>query len=71
MARGHAKHSTIRVKMLVNDCKVNFEIDSSAKVNILKQKYVLKSQVKSATLSLTMWNHFSEKNTWGSISKRN
>ena len=54
-------HSTIRAKMLVNDCEVNFEIDSGAKVNIIQQKYVLKSQVKPATLSLTMWNHSSVK----------
>ena len=53
--------STIRAKMLVNDCQVNFEIDSGAEVNIIQQKYVLKSQVKPATLSLTMWNHSSEK----------
>ena len=53
--------STIRAKMLVNDCEVNCEIDSGAEVNIIQQKYVLKSQVKPATLSLTMWNHSSEK----------
>ena len=49
MARGCAK-------MLVNDCEDNFEIDSGAEVNIIQQRYVLKSQVKPATLSLTMWN---------------
>ena len=53
--------STIRAKMLINDCEVNFEIDSGAEVNIIQQKYVFKSQVKPATRSLTMWNHSSEK----------
>ena len=38
--------STIHAKMLVSDCEVNFEIDSGAEVNIIQQKYVLKSQVK-------------------------
>ena len=49
--------STIRAKMLVNDCEVNFEIDSGAEVNMIQQKYALKRQGKPATLSLTMWNH--------------
>ena len=53
--------STIRAKMIVNDCEVNFEIDSGAEVNIIKQKYVRKSQVRPAKLNLTMWNHSSEK----------
>ena len=53
--------STIRAKMLVNDCEVNFEIDSGAECNIIQQKYVLKSQVKPTTLILTMWKHLSEK----------
>ena len=53
--------STIRAKMLVNDCEVNFEIDSGAEVNIIQQKFFLKSQVKPTTLSLTMWNDSSEK----------
>ena len=43
--------STIRAKMLVNDCEVNFEIDSGAEVNIIQQKYVLKSM--EASLSVT------------------
>ena len=33
---------TVRAKMIVNDCEVNFELDSGAEVNTLNQKYVLR-----------------------------
>ena len=52
---------TVRAKMIVNDCEVNFELDSGAEVNTLNQKYVLRSQVKPTKLNLKMWNEASEK----------
>ena len=42
--------------MQVNGCEVRFQLDSGADVNTICQKFVKKSQVKSTSQKLIMWN---------------
>ena len=41
----------------VNGCKVGFQLDTGADVNIICQRYVKKEQVQPSFQKLTMWNH--------------
>ena len=50
----NSKHLT--AQMIVNECKVQFQLDSGADVNTLCQKYVRKNQVRPTPVRLTMWN---------------
>ena len=43
--------------MTVNDCEINFQLDSAADVNTIRKKYVKKNQVKDTSINLRMWNN--------------
>ena len=49
-------HKRVTTLMQVNDCEVRFQLDSGADVNTICQKFVKKSQVKSTSQKLIIWN---------------
>lgn len=49
--------SKITAKMKVNNCDVNFQLDTGAEINTINQKFVKKSQVMAKNTKLRMWNH--------------
>ena len=49
-----SKHLT--AQMVVNDCNVQFQLDSAADVNTLCQRFVKREQVRPTPVKLTMWN---------------
>ena len=51
-----ADHTRVIALMQVNGCEVRFQLDSGADVNTISQKFVKKSQVKSTSQKLIMWN---------------
>ena len=51
-----ADHKCVTALMQVNGCEVRFPLDSGADVNIICQKFVKKSRVKSTSQKLIMWN---------------
>ena len=51
-----ADHKRVTAVMQVNGCEVRFQLDSGADVNTICQKFVKKSQVKSTSQKLIMWN---------------
>ena len=51
-----ADHKRVTALMQVNGCEVRFQLDSGAAVNTIRQKFVKKSQVKSTSQKLIMWN---------------
>ena len=51
-----ADHKRVTALMQVNGCEVRFQLDSGADVNTICQKFVKKSQVKSTSQKLIMWN---------------
>lgn len=48
--------SKVKAKMLVNDCEVNFQIDTGSDLNLINSKFVKKSQRKKKITRLRMWN---------------
>ena len=46
----------VMANMIVNDCEIQFQIDSGAQVNTICQKYVKKTQAKHNSTKLRMWN---------------
>jgi hypothetical protein len=48
--------SKVKAKMLVNDCEVNFQIDTGSEINTINSKFVKKSQRKKKIIRLRMWN---------------
>ena len=51
-----ADHKRVTALMQVNGCEVRIQLDSGADVNTICQKFVKKSQVKSTSQKLIMWN---------------
>jgi len=49
-------NSKAKAKMIVNDCDVNFHIDTGAQVNTIQQRFVRKSQRIQKVSHLRMWN---------------
>jgi len=52
---------TLTASLYVNNCKVQFQVDTGAEVNIICQRYVRKEQVTPTTRQLVMWNNSKEK----------
>ena len=42
--------------MKVNDCKVRFQLDTSADVNTITQRFVCRHQVRQSKGKVVMWN---------------
>jgi transposase InsO family protein len=42
--------------MMVNGCKVHFQLDTGAEINTICQRFVKKGQVTPTNTTLTMWN---------------
>ena len=55
------KDDRIYAKMKVNECTVQFQVDSGANVNTICQKYVKRSQVSGSKCKLYMWNNDQQK----------
>ena len=53
----HLSDRGITALLQVNGCKVGFQLDTGADVNIICQRYVKKEQVQPSFQKLTMWNH--------------
>ena len=51
-----ADHKRVTALLQVNGCEVRFQLDSGADVNTICQKFVKKSQLKSTSQKLIMWN---------------
>ena len=50
------QRDTLTALLEVNECKVCFQIDTGAYVNIICQRYVRREQVHPTTKNLIMWN---------------
>lgn len=48
--------SAVKAKMIVNDCEIDFHIDTGAELNTINRKFVRKSQRKKKITKLRMWN---------------